>query len=79
MSKPYTPTTAEVREAAYEHGSTGVTYADFDRWLTAVKAEAWDEGFRTSDQCWIETADLATPDEERTDPHNPYRKGEGDE
>ena len=39
----YTPSTEQVREAAYEHGSTGVTYEEFDRWIAAhdgkVRAE----------------------------------------
>lgn len=39
MTDGYAPTTDEVREAAYEHGSTGVTYAEFDRWLAAHDAD----------------------------------------
>lgn len=42
-------------------------------WLREVKADAWDEGYRTCDQVWAETADISTPDEYRTDPRNPYR------
>lgn len=42
-----------------------------------AKAEAWDEGYRTADQVWIETADITTPDEYRTDHTNPHRQ-EGD-
>ena len=39
-----------------------------------VAAKAWDEGYRTCDQVWVETADIVTPDEDRTDPSNPYRQ-----
>lgn len=35
-----TLSTDEVREAAYEHGCTGVSYEDFDQWLNQVKLEA---------------------------------------
>jgi len=46
----YTPSTEQVREAAYEHGSTGVTYEEFDRWIAAhdakVRAEALREAAR---------------------------------
>lgn len=42
--------------------------------IQAAKAEAWDEGYRTCDQVWTETADIVTPDEDRTDPSNPYQR-----
>lgn len=50
---------------------------EFDRMIADVKAEAWDEGYRTCDRAWTETADLAKPDEDRTDPRNPYREPAG--
>lgn len=37
-------------------------------------ADVWDEGYRTCDQVWVETADLVTPDEDRTSNRNPYRQ-----
>jgi hypothetical protein len=43
----YTPTTGDVR-ARYvrDHGAHFVSdWAEFDRWLAEVKAEAWEEGF----------------------------------
>ena len=55
--KPYTPSTDEVR-AGWITGETrdglGVDHddlqpgvaAEFDRWLTGVKAQAWDEGYK---------------------------------
>lgn len=49
MSKPLT--TDEVRAAyrdlmwEYTNTTTEAEEAAFDAWLTAVKAEAWDEGF----------------------------------
>lgn len=43
--------------------------------LRETAARAWDEGFSASDRAWEETFDLTTPDEERTDPRNPYRMG----
>lgn len=77
----YTPTTERVRRdyVVENLGSTTEPHtatdgeAEFDRWLAQVKADAWDEGFRTCDQVWTETADITTPDEYRTDPTNPYR------
>ncbi len=50
----YTPTT-EVVEANYEYsnwlqraGNREQYEAEFNRWLTKVKAEAWEEGWKTS-------------------------------
>lgn len=44
----YTPTTAEVRDAATQCPH-GIPDAEFDRWLEAhdreVKAQAWQEGY----------------------------------
>lgn len=49
---------------------------EFNRWLEQhdreVAERAWDEGYRTCNQVWIETADIVTPDEDRVDPTNPY-------
>lgn len=46
----YTPTTEEVREAIVKHFMPSNRYntmsaVEFNRWLTQIKAEAWDEGF----------------------------------
>jgi len=77
----YTPTTDLVRQGyvAGEAEFYGRDYLEsepeFDRWLKQVKAEAWDEGYRTCDRVWAETADIVTSDECRTDPNNPYRRG----
>ena len=38
----YTPTTEEVRN---QWACEPDEYAEFDRWLASVKAEAWDEGY----------------------------------
>ena len=46
--------------------------------VRTARAEAWDEGYRTCDRMWDETADLTTPDEFRTNPRNPYREGGAD-
>jgi hypothetical protein len=86
----HTPKTEQVRrywqygsnawlaESADDRDPDGLFGAEFDRWLTAhdaeVKAEAWDEGYKTCDQVWVQTADITTPDEYRTDPRNPYRE-----
>lgn len=43
-SEHYTPTTEEVR--SYYRPSSDTCGAEFDRWLTQVKADAWDEGWR---------------------------------
>ena len=81
--KEYTPTTDEVRENyvdATAHGYKDVSEAQdmFNRWLAAhdreIKAEAWDEGFNTSEQILKELYDPVTPDEDRTQPDNPYRQ-----
>ena len=71
----YTPTTDDVRERYaedYEPNNGFVLrgdrdYAEFDRWLRTVKAEAWEEGRRSSA--------IYYPDEKRTEwPTNPYRE-----
>lgn len=42
----YTPTTDEVRaQWGYNYPDYDNRPEQFDRWLTSVKAEAWDEGF----------------------------------
>ena len=40
----YTPTTAEVQDAASVDGGTGIEPEAFDRWLEGVRAEARAEG-----------------------------------
>jgi hypothetical protein len=71
----YTPTTEEVRDV-YAHAQT---YREFDRWLEAhdreTKAEAWQEGYRTSCQDHGGYTSCGTGD----DPHsasrtNPYKE-----
>ena len=77
------PTTEQVRDgfvflsAGDNPGAQEGATEDFYHWLRSIKAEAWEEGSRTCDRTWIETADLVTPDEDRIDPRNPYR-AEGD-
>ena len=71
----YTPTTEEVRGAyegqlikvgdnAYQLLDEAHAKAEFDRWLTEVKAEAWEEG-------WVSCFHAYWHKEE-----NPYRQGE---
>lgn len=51
MDNEYTPTTKQVREAwGYWRHDPGVlpedvAFAEFDRWLAQVKADAWREGY----------------------------------
>ena len=84
MSDDYTPTTEEVREEfIFGHqevdmdGHVVVSFdeakARWERWLAAVKAEAWEEGheaaaMRVPEGVWHDTASPRTP--------NPYRKDE---
>lgn len=46
MSADYTPHTGLVRHV-YAYG-LATAEAEFDRWLKSIKAEAWDEGSRSS-------------------------------
>ena len=41
----YTPTTEEIKDAL----PSGRLYAQFDRWLAEVKAQAWEEGWHAKD------------------------------
>ena len=51
MDNEYTPTTEQVREAwrtaRHDPGvlPDDVAFAEFDRWLAQVKADAWHEGY----------------------------------
>jgi hypothetical protein len=61
----YTPTTGDVR-ARYvrDHGAHFVSdWAEFDRWLAEVKAQAWEEGFHAK---WYDYS-------EKPEQGNPYR------
>jgi len=57
----YTPTTEEVRQG-WRTARTGqfyvkeqfITDEEFDRWLAEVKADAWDEGYVSSDDYYGE-------------------------
>lgn len=84
MTSEYTPDEEQVREQYTREqppqiGTVADRHAEFDRFIARVKAEAWDEGFRTSERCWEELWDITTPDGDRTSPSNPYREGEADE
>ena len=72
----YTPTTKEVRNryprSHYKY--IGVEFAEFDRWLNARLAEAWDEGCRMG---WHQAMSYASDPVCQPD-RNPYRKGEDD-
>ena len=62
----YTPTTGEMRDAWIEYKCMSECEEcpkEFDRWLTQVKAEAWQEGY--------ESVTIATV-------ANPYRQGEAE-
>lgn len=77
MADEYTPTTEQVR--AFALGFGGMRSPEhWENWLAAhdreVARRAWQEGFSASERCWEETYDLTTPDEDRTDPRNPYRE-----
>jgi hypothetical protein len=52
----YTPTTEEVRNLFSwdNHEGEMNAKAGFDRWLAGVKAEAWDEGYVSSDDYYGE-------------------------
>ncbi len=63
----YTPTIEEVREFI---SKTVWPVAEFDHWLTSVKAEAWDEG--------KEYGEKRANREVHFQP-NPYREGENSE
>jgi hypothetical protein len=66
----YTPTTGEVefyfsRGRGYETGAEQLQrFAEFDRWLAEVKAQAWADGYTAGTHDW-RTESLTTP--------NPYR------
>lgn len=69
----YTPTTEEVRNqysglstAHSNHaGQVYINFAEFDRWLAEVKAQAWEEGY-----------DSGAERNYMDSPSNPYRQGE---
>lgn len=70
----YTPTTDEVRVAwagwtnAFGRG-LGIGKDEFDRWLSQLLAEAWDEGYSTGLDYmsqWL--------DGDEDEPENPYRE-----
>ena len=66
----YTPTTEEVRNQysgfstsnSNHTGQVYLNFAEFDRWLAEVKAEAWQEGWDTK------------PPYQKI--NNPYQRGE---
>ena len=64
MTDDYTPNTGRTRHAATEPYGTRITGAEFDRWLTRVKANTWDEAVTAHE--FIRA---------RPCPLNPYRKG----
>jgi len=55
----YTPTTEEVKDAL----PSGRIYAQFDRWLAEVKAQAWEEGYR---DCCAGRGIIANPYRQQT-------------
>jgi hypothetical protein len=62
----YTPTTEEVRDAfceAYPNHLSGLKSKEFNQWLAEVKAQAWDEGYVSSDDYYGNSV-------------NPYREEE---
>ena len=64
----FTPTTPMIRTGYMRDGRERKQRADdFDRWLDNIRAEAWEEGWRTG------YADGAHYDDPRITP-NPYRK-----
>ena len=66
LMSDYTPTTEEVRDS---YASWSAAYPEFDRWLTEVKAQAWEEGWHTGNK-----------DSDGLQPTvNPYREGENNE
>lgn len=69
----YTPRTIDVLYAYLSngtHGSPDHNEEDFDRWLSNVKADAWDEAMTTAD-IWYLSKPWERPDRY---PPNPYRK-----
>ena len=76
----YTPTTGDVR-ARYvrDHGAHFVSdWAEFDRWLAEVKAQAWQEGQLALLEYMGVPLYPSKGDETRNpkQPLNPYRQGE---
>ena len=76
----YTPTTEQVREQYSREqpphiGTVSEKRAEFDRWLDAVKAEAWDEGFDAGER---DAFHLDTHPDHTCTP-NPYRQKEQDQ
>lgn len=53
-------------------GAREMAKKEFDRWLAAEKAEAWEEGVRDERL----TSDYAVG--RQADPENPYRRNEGE-
>lgn len=81
----YTPTTDEVRDSyRYSNQRPDICGKDFgiefDRWLEAVKAQAWDEGHSAGEEnAGIGIASLLTGLEAPEIEENPYRKEQKDE
>lgn len=70
MSEPYTPTTAEVRSGYADGGGEYRDIAEgwFDRWLSKVKAVAWDAGAQAQAAAYGMDKDTGP---------NPYPAGDG--
>lgn len=49
-------------------------YKHIDEHNRMVAEDAWDEGFRVCEEIWKEAEEGNIPEEERTDPTNPYRE-----
>lgn len=75
----FIPATDEVR-ALYVAGtpahrvSIHSGYAEFDRWLASVKAEAWDEGAMASESLSCENPPCGVCEHCGTPLGNPYRR-----
>ena len=69
----HTPTEGEVRECFVDGAEGDFIGEDFDRWLTEVRRETWDEVADYLDR--TNAPSIA----ESTRRDNPYRKGETDD
>lgn len=67
----WTPTADDFRDCwhmTWQGDLTRDPSAEFDRWLTAVKAEAWEEGLSAGADRWMDFREFGNP------PINPYRQ-----
>jgi hypothetical protein len=82
VADEYTPSTDEIRRGYIgepDHFMDPLVGAEFDRWLAAERAKAWDEGDQAREAFTRAAYDASVPARDALAllPNNPYRQQEG--